>query len=519
MQTATIELTGTAGSRPTWSPSPGTASPRGCRPRRARRWRRAPPWSQRLAASDEPVYGVSTGFGSLAHTWIPAERRERAAARARSARTRRAWGRRSSARWCGRCCSCAPARWRWAAPAPGRWSPRRMLALLAAGPRPGRARARLARRERRPGAARPLRARADRRGRGARRRPASARRRPRRSRRRASSRSTLDRQGGARAHQRHRRDPRHARARARTTSRRLLKVADVDRGHVHRGAARHGPRVRRGPRAHCARSRARRRARPTCAELLAGSPIVASHRHDDPRVQDAYSLRCTPQVHGAARDTWRTCDGVAAAELRSAIDNPMVLPDGRVESCGNFHGAPVGDRVRLPRHRRGRGRRDRRAPHRPAARRGALARAAAVPDRGRGRELGDDARPVHAGRDGRREPAARRAGQRRLAPHERDAGGPRVDGVGRGAQAAHGRGQPRAASSRSSSPAPRAALDLRAPLEPGAGTAAARDAVRARGRRVPAPTAGWRPSSRPSRRSSRRARWWRPWRARSGGLE
>src|SRR5215213_7643347 len=76
-------------------------------------------------------------------------------------------------------------------------------------------------------------------------------------------------------------------------------------------------------------------------KLLAGSPIVASHRHDDPRVQDAYSLRCAPQVNGAARDTWAHVETVAAAELRSAIDNPVVLPDGRVESCGNFHGAPV----------------------------------------------------------------------------------------------------------------------------------------------------------------------------------
>jgi len=75
--------------------------------------------------------------------------------------------------------------------------------------------------------------------------------------------------------------------------------------------------------------------------LLAGSAIVASHRHDDPRVQDAYSLRCAPQVNGAARDTWAHAEAVARAELRSAIDNPVVLPDGRVESCGNFHGAPV----------------------------------------------------------------------------------------------------------------------------------------------------------------------------------
>src|SRR5918994_2453280 len=75
--------------------------------------------------------------------------------------------------------------------------------------------------------------------------------------------------------------------------------------------------------------------------LLDGSQTVASHRHDDPRVQDAYSVRCAPQVNGATRDTWDHAETVAAAELRSAIDNPVVLPDGRVESCGNFHGAPV----------------------------------------------------------------------------------------------------------------------------------------------------------------------------------
>ena len=76
--------------------------------------------------------------------------------------------------------------------------------------------------------------------------------------------------------------------------------------------------------------------------LLEGSAIVASHRYDDPRVQDAYSLRCAPQVNGAARDTVAHARRVAEAELGSAIDNPMILPDGRVESCGNFHGAPVG---------------------------------------------------------------------------------------------------------------------------------------------------------------------------------
>ena len=75
--------------------------------------------------------------------------------------------------------------------------------------------------------------------------------------------------------------------------------------------------------------------------MLDGSAIVASHRTGDDRVQDAYSLRCAPQVAGAARDLLVYAEGVAANELRSAIDNPMVLPDGRVESCGNFHGAPL----------------------------------------------------------------------------------------------------------------------------------------------------------------------------------
>jgi histidine ammonia-lyase len=59
-------------------------------------------------------------------------------------------------------------------------------------------------------------------------------------------------------------------------------------------------------------------------------------------VQDAYSLRCAPQVHGAARDTADHAALVAERELAAAIDNPVVTLDGRVESNGNFHGAPVG---------------------------------------------------------------------------------------------------------------------------------------------------------------------------------
>jgi histidine ammonia-lyase len=77
--------------------------------------------------------------------------------------------------------------------------------------------------------------------------------------------------------------------------------------------------------------------------LLADSPIVASHAGPDcVYVQDAYSMRCAPQVSGAARDTLAHARTVASYELRAAVDNPVVTVDGRVESNGNFHGAPIG---------------------------------------------------------------------------------------------------------------------------------------------------------------------------------
>ena len=77
--------------------------------------------------------------------------------------------------------------------------------------------------------------------------------------------------------------------------------------------------------------------------LLQGSEIMDSHRDDLAHaVQDAYSMRCAPQVAGAARDTLEFVTQVAGRELRSVVDNPVVLPDGRVESTGNFHGAPLG---------------------------------------------------------------------------------------------------------------------------------------------------------------------------------
>ncbi|MBW4042320.1 MAG: histidine ammonia-lyase [Acidobacteria bacterium] len=76
---------------------------------------------------------------------------------------------------------------------------------------------------------------------------------------------------------------------------------------------------------------------------IAGSAIRESHLGPEHTVvQDAYSLRCAPQVHGAARDTWFHAARVAERELAASIDNPVVMPDGRVASNGNFHGAPVG---------------------------------------------------------------------------------------------------------------------------------------------------------------------------------
>ncbi len=75
--------------------------------------------------------------------------------------------------------------------------------------------------------------------------------------------------------------------------------------------------------------------------LLRDSPLVAHRLGPEDPVQDAYSLRCAPQVAGAARDALTYADGVAERELRATIDNPVITADGRVESNGNFHGAPV----------------------------------------------------------------------------------------------------------------------------------------------------------------------------------
>src|SRR5206468_2636254 len=82
------------------------------------------------------------------------------------------------------------------------------------------------------------------------------------------------------------------------------------------------------------------------AHLNEGSQIRESHRasEKDPRVQDAYSLRCTPQVHGAVRDSLAQAREMAAVELNSATDNPLVFVgdgSGDIVSGGNFHGQPL----------------------------------------------------------------------------------------------------------------------------------------------------------------------------------
>ncbi len=76
-------------------------------------------------------------------------------------------------------------------------------------------------------------------------------------------------------------------------------------------------------------------------DLLAESEIRESHRHGDPRVQDAYSLRCMPQVHGPVLDALDFAAGLIGRELNAATDNPLVFETGELLSGGNFHGQAV----------------------------------------------------------------------------------------------------------------------------------------------------------------------------------
>jgi histidine ammonia-lyase len=96
------------------------------------------------------------------------------------------------------------------------------------------------------------------------------------------------------------------------------------------------------PRIHDARPHeGQRRAAALMRALLENSEIRESHRENDPRVQDAYSLRCAPQVLGAVADALRFAEETALVELNASTDNPLVFDDGEVVSGGNFHGQPV----------------------------------------------------------------------------------------------------------------------------------------------------------------------------------
>jgi histidine ammonia-lyase len=95
-------------------------------------------------------------------------------------------------------------------------------------------------------------------------------------------------------------------------------------------------------RIHAARGQSgQSRAAANLLELLADSEIRESHRQDDPRVQDPYTLRCIPQVHGAVLDALDWIEAIVVRELNAATDNPLVFDDGTLLSGGNFHGQPV----------------------------------------------------------------------------------------------------------------------------------------------------------------------------------
>jgi histidine ammonia-lyase len=102
------------------------------------------------------------------------------------------------------------------------------------------------------------------------------------------------------------------------------------------------------PRIHAARPhRGQIEAADLMRALLVDSEIRESHREGDPRVQDAYSLRCAPQVLGAVADAIRFAEETVAVELNASTDNPLVFDDGDVISGGNFHGQPVAQALDL----------------------------------------------------------------------------------------------------------------------------------------------------------------------------
>jgi histidine ammonia-lyase len=123
-------------------------------------------------------------------------------------------------------------------------------------------------------------------------------------------------------------------------ARRLARTADI--ACALSVEALQGSRVSFIPEIHALRPLAgQRQSAANIARLLDGSAIIEAHRWCD-KVQDAYSLRCAPQVHGASRDLLRYAEETVAVELNSATDNPLVLVErGELVSNGNFHGQPL----------------------------------------------------------------------------------------------------------------------------------------------------------------------------------
>ena len=180
---------------------------------------------------------------------------------------------------------------------------------------------------------------------------------------------------------------------------------------------------------HAARPHRARWRRPrTCGCLLEGSAIIESHRWCD-KVQDAYSLRCAPQVHGASRDLLDYVESTVEIEINAATDNPLVLLEqGEIVSNGNFHGQPVAfaldclaiavaELANISERRVER-----------MVNPSALRRPAGVSHAGGRHQLRLHDPPIRVRRARLREQGAGPPGQRRLDPDERRSGGSRLHG-------------------------------------------------------------------------------------------
>ena len=177
---------------------------------------------------------------------------------------------------------------------------------------------------------------------------------------------------------------------------------------------------------------------------MRGSAIRESHRAGDVRVQDPYSIRCAPQVHGAVRDVLEDIEAKVAVEMNAVTDNPLVFPGGEADdgepsvlSGGNFQRPAHGVRGGLPGHRTRRARLDQRAADREADQHRVL-RAAAVPRARRGPQFRVHDGASHRGGAGGGEQSGVPPRLGRFDPDVGGQGGSRLDGHGGGAQAAHG---------------------------------------------------------------------------------